>query len=168
MKAWRNLTQTEKVNRSYCCSVGCLAVAVLITIYMFVTTVSIKNIVSRCTVETTGEVVSVFPAAKYRYTPYLTANFDVNGKTYRTSGVYHDNGEFEWWYCSDAHYNYNTPTVTVYYNSDNPKESYACESPRKPECLVCAAMFLIFFSGGWLFILQGNVIKKRMKGDEVN
>jgi hypothetical protein len=166
MKAWWNLTQTEKVKRSYRCSVGCFAVAVLITIYMLVTTVGVKSVVSRCTVETTGEVVSVFPAAKYRYTPYLTANFDVNGTTYRASGIYHDNGELEWWYCSDAHYN--VPTVTVHYNPDNPRESYACESPGKPEYLIWVTMFLIFFSGGWLFILQGNIIKKQMKGDEVN
>ena len=154
MKAWTNMTKEEQASRSVKCAIGSAVLAIIFVVLGVLGQVRANNLKSRCTAETTGEVISVFPSNGRRVQPYLMANYSVDGVQYHTSG------RFSYGYTSAD--TLSRKPVDVHYDPAAPDKSYAAEGPRTGFVFIFFVVAAVFAIAIPAFIGQANRIRARM------
>ena len=154
MKAWTDMTKEEQASRSMKCAIGSAVLAIIFVVLGVLGQVRANNLKSRCTAETTGEVISVFPSNGRRVQPYLTANYSVDGVQYHTSG------RFSYGYTSAD--TLTRKSVDVHYDPAAPDKSYAAEGPRTGFVFIFFVVAAVFAIAIPAFIGQANRKRARM------
>ena len=151
MKTWGEMTKDEKGTRSKKCAIGSVIIAIVLIGLAVFCGMRAQKLRERCTESVTGEVISVFPAARSRLQSYLTANYSVDGATYKAEGKYSSG-----YSSSDT---LSRKPVTVHYDPASPNVSYAAEGPRTDHMFIIIVMAVIFAVAAPAFMGQAKRIE---------
>lgn len=150
MKSFSNLDREGQIKRSKHCAIGCVILALLIIGYVVYGNISVSHKESLCTRTTNGTITSVFLGSRYSYAT-VSAKFDVNGKTYTTSGRgFHSYSEIG-------------NQIPVYYCADDPTIAYTGNGMSRPNTVVWCCVSFIFLAGTPLLLRQAKSIEKNGK-----
>ena len=154
IKTWGNMTKDEQAKRSIKCAIGSLIITIIFVCLAIYTNMETQKLIERCTETVTGEVISVFPVTSRKLQSYLTANYVVNGVSYKTEGHYRSG------YSSlDT---LSRKPVTVHYDPGSPDVSYAADSPRTDLKILFIIIAVVFGIGAPAFVGQAMHIRKTM------
>ena len=145
------MTKEEKVKRSIKCAIGSVIIALVFVGLVIYSNMKVQKLRDRCTETVMGEVISVFPSTKTRPQSYLTANYNVNGVTYKAEGHYRFGFSSR-----DA---LSRKPVIVHYDPASPDVSYAADDPRTDHRFIFIVIAVIFAVAAPAFVAQARRIR---------
>lgn len=150
MKHWFSLTEEEKKTRSIQCAIVCLLIAVASLIVLIYFSKQTSDRLALCTEETTGYTLNFYSGRYVR--SHLTANFEIDGITYTTEGLYKSSD-----FTFEERINGHNP-VKIWYEKGNPENAYANIPPYFDP--IWYVIPFIFGAGFVLFLVQAKDPKK--------
>ena len=150
MKHWNNLDTEGQVRRSVHCAIGSAVIVVLCIIGVILYENKTEQYIDRCKATTTGTVISRYIGGKYSYAYYITAEYTVDGKEYKTKGKYASSLDIG-------------DTVKVCYDPANPQDSYAYKYKRSEWEVILIGLAILFGLGCPAFLWQAKEIKQTGK-----